>query len=179
MNKIIANSKGKDKTFKEISSINGYIKLTTELESYYTPDAFFIKNDSKDLIICECSSTGDRKVHIGELMQFLTYVSKNSSSIDSVRMVLFICNASKNGPKVKNEYARLKYYYSSYPLNEFCRNKIKGIFIMDKGNYANMTLETIEKEKNIIEWFRQLPIAFGVCHRPQNCQGAMFIPRKA
>ena len=63
----------KDKNFKSNFNIKGFTKKQYS-ESYYNQDLYFENDD--EVVFIEHSSTGDRKVHIGELCQFVTATSK-------------------------------------------------------------------------------------------------------
>ena len=70
---------GKDKKFKE-SKLAGFKKGAIpdgEWKKNYTPDLVFEKKEGnkKTIVILESSASGDRKVHIGELTQFLSFVN--------------------------------------------------------------------------------------------------------
>lgn len=122
---------GKDKSFKECVSFSGFIKkASSKLHEYYQPDVVFEQN--KITIICESSTTGDRKVHIGELVQFLTYVSENRCSEKKFYFVLFISNTSNGGPKPSIEAKKLKYYFDRFALPKYILDTIGGVFVVDQ-----------------------------------------------
>lgn len=60
-----------------------------EFDPKYTPDS--VCGDENTEFILESSSTFDRKVHIGELIQFLTYVSTTRNRKPNYFFVLFLC----------------------------------------------------------------------------------------
>ncbi len=139
------NKQGKDKKFKENIKVEGYEEYKTKNEQFfkfYHPDKILKKDNS--IIILESSSAGDRKVHIGELTQFLTYVSCCDRNID-IYFVLFLCGDSKTAPKVENEIERLRYYYNNYPMKNSDREKIKGVYINWQNEVGTLTLEQIKK----------------------------------
>ncbi|WOC33500.1 MULTISPECIES: hypothetical protein [Caproicibacterium] len=98
----------------------------------------------------ESSSTGDRKVHIGELMQFLTFVSLEYANIKNISFILFLCGSGKNPPTVNTEYTRLKYFFDNYHIKPEALKKIKGIYITDTTNYV-LDIKTISTMKNIMQ----------------------------
>ena len=80
----------KDKNFKEEFEIEGFNKEKYN-EEYYNPDLYF-KNEN-EVVFVEHSSTGDRKVHIGELCQFVTAKSDLPKS-----MILVLDAKGENPP---------------------------------------------------------------------------------
>lgn len=120
----------KDKFFKESFLIYNYaINDTTSLPNKYKPDKIF--NKDKHTIICEHSSTGDRKVHIAELIQFLAY-ARNYNIKDNglfFSFILFLDGKGSNPPTVKDEAERLNYYLKTY-YNFYEEKYIKHILIL-------------------------------------------------
>jgi hypothetical protein len=101
---------GKDKQFKDNFRISGYRKLLDEQLSsheYYNPDLAIENNEN--IIVLEHSSSGDRKVHIGELCQFIEF-ARNSTANKKINMILLLDGAVDNSPKAEMEFQRLKYY---------------------------------------------------------------------
>lgn len=143
----------KDKAFKERISVQGFseYKLVAKaIGEFYNPDKILENEDS--IIFFESSSTGDRKVHIGELIQFLTYVSLGVEK-RHIFFVLFLCGESKSSPSVDSEIQRLRYYYKNYSMKNTEREKIKGIYIVNQKdvNIAELTIEKIKTFKRIDE----------------------------
>lgn len=143
---------GKDKTFKDRVKVKGYEEYVINHNDfqYYIPDKVLRNKDS--IIILESSSTGDRKVHVGELTQFLTYVSCCNENLDFY-FVLFLCGNSNNSPKKESEKERLKYYYNNYSIKNIDRKKIKGIYVANQNatNIEELTLEKIKTFERIDE----------------------------
>lgn len=133
-----------DKDFKQ-SQIEGFEKLNLpkEWREKYNPDVA-VKKD-KTVIIMESSSTGDRKVHIGELAQFLAFVNSDTE-YEEFYYVLLLCGVSENSPKEATELSRLQFYYDNYPISKNKREKIKGIYIKEeKSDKLTLTLDEIKK----------------------------------
>lgn len=102
-----------DKKFKEkmngLALQTGWVCLSTgkNISENYSPDSMF-RNYNGDIIVCEQSSTGDRKSNLGELTQFVKYLKENNA-----RGVLYIFTSGKNTnsstPATLSKY--LKPYY--------------------------------------------------------------------
>ena len=77
-----------DADFKK-SQVIGFeeYKLEEDWGEFYKPDLVFTKD--KIIIFLESSSTGDRKPHVGELTQFLSFVNCNLINLMSFIMYLF------------------------------------------------------------------------------------------
>lgn len=138
----------KDRTFKTNVDICDFEKQTVGdiVGKNYHPDAIFTK--SKTIIILESSSTGDRKVHIGELIQFIEFV-EHDKNYEDYYFVLFLCGRSKTSPDVKNEVKRLE---ACLPCIKCCiKSKIKGIYIanQDKVELGSLNMEKIKSFKKV------------------------------
>lgn len=116
---------GKDAKIKNKCNFEGYEKIKIK-HDFYKPDCVF--ENGKDVIIVESSSTGDRKVHIGEMVQFIEYAS--SMKDKCFYFVLFLCGTSKTSPKANTVKGRLEYYYSSCAINK--NDNIKGIYVVEQ-----------------------------------------------
>ena len=143
----------KDKLFKENVKVQGFSEyklIEKSICEFYKPDK--ILENEKSVIFFESSSTGDRKVHIGELIQFLTYVSLGIEKRD-MYFVLFLCGEAKSSPKVHEEVKRLNYYYQNFSMKNSERAKIKGLYVANQEDedIANLTLEKIKKFRRIDE----------------------------
>lgn len=123
---------GKDSDFKCQISILGYTALDFECEfdPKYTPDS--VCGDENTEFILESSSTSDRKVHIGELIQFLTYVSTTQNRKPNYFFVLFLCGEADNSPRADLECKRLKAYFNNFPMTETIKSTIAGIYVVDQ-----------------------------------------------
>ena len=89
----------KDCEFKKslaVANFNEREIKKEELDEYYKPDKILENMDS--VIFFESSSTNDRKVHIGELCQFLAYLNKGIENKSNIYFVLFLCGTSKYPP---------------------------------------------------------------------------------
>jgi hypothetical protein len=140
---------GKDSEFKSQVKVCNYNSVDlSDLGKYYHPD-LTLENKSH-LIIFESSSTGDRKVHIGELVQFLTYINSNSI-YNEYSFILSLCGASETSPSIQEEIGRLQYYYDSFPLSKVKRSQIKKIAVVDQNDFdwANLDEEIISSMKGI------------------------------
>lgn len=100
----------KDKEFKDSFKIKDAKKVNNDIMSgfeYYNPDLVLEEDD--EIIILEHSSTGDRKVHIGELSQFIDF-SINHKSDKMFDMILLLDGEGDNKAISKYEAERLRYY---------------------------------------------------------------------
>ena len=140
-----------DSIFKENLKMEGFIERDDKksLGKFYNPDMILENDDT--VIFFESSSTGDRKVHIGELTQFLSYVNLGVEEKKKIYYVLFLCGNSETSPTVEKEYDRLRYYFENHTMKNSERNKIKGMYIANQNDVdiSKLTLEQIEKFKRI------------------------------
>ena len=132
MKKQVEYKKSKDRSVKESLAINGFEKINNKKEvifsEFYNPDILFV-NDKK-IIVVESSSTGDRKVHIGELFQFLVF-AVNNAKYEEFYFLLDLCGQGKNRSTSENEIKRLQYYFNNFPISQDNKLKIKKIAICD------------------------------------------------
>ena len=136
----------KDSKFKNtlcVANFNVRLVKKDELGGFYMPDKILESSDS--VIFFESSSTGDRKSHIGELFQFLTYVNNGIEVKNNIYFVLFLCGDSKSSPNVKREVKKLRYYYQNFSMKNNERAKIKGIFVSNQQDITDLSLEKIKK----------------------------------
>ena len=140
-----------DSEFKANLQMKGFTKRIDKqlLGEFYAPDMIMENGDT--VIFFESSSTGDRKVHIGELTQFLTYMTSGVEQKENVYFVLFLCGNSKTSPTVDTEYDRLRYYYKNFSMKNSEHDKIKGIYIANQSesNITKLTLDDIKRYKRI------------------------------
>ncbi|MEK5115141.1 hypothetical protein [Bacillus sp. FSL R5-0677] len=148
--------KRKDRIFKdnfeikEMKKIRETFKYIEEREkTFYTPDLIFEGIDN--IVVLEHSSTGDRKVHIGELTQFIEY-SVNSDSGSKKSLIIFLDGKSKNAPKKEIEQKRLKFYVDNvFSLNP---SYLENIFFIGVTKYMkklnNLSFDELSKECEII-----------------------------
>lgn len=115
----------KDVEFKNKCNFEGYKKIQIR-RKFYSPDCVFEKENV--IIVAESSSTGDRKVHIGELIQFIEYA--HSMKNKDFYYFLFLCGENVTSPRAETEKPRLKHYYDSYAVNK--SDNIKGIYVVDQ-----------------------------------------------
>ena len=140
-----------DSEFKANLKLEGFSERIDKqlLGEFYAPDKIMENNDT--VIFFESSSTGDRKVHIGELTQFLSYVNSGIETKKNIYYVLFLCGNSKSSPTVEKEYDRLRYYFENNTMKNSERNKIKGIYIANQNDVdiSKLTLSQIKDFKRI------------------------------
>ncbi|PFD44777.1 hypothetical protein [Bacillus cereus] len=142
---------GKDATFKKNFRIKGMeIQENMYMGEFYNPD--LILKDSNNMVILEHSSTGDRKVHIGELTQFIEYVI-NSEDANKHSLIIFLDGKSVSPPKEKQEQARLKFYIDRLFLLE--AELLKKIFFIgvvkfEEKNLNNLSLNDLKGKCKII-----------------------------
>lgn len=139
-----------DTIFKKTSKIFGYEKIKKiDTGDFYNPDVVF-KNGNK-YIIMESSTTDERKVHIGEMIQFLIF-STHYSDAQEIALIIFLHGKGPKAPTILNEEPRLQYYYDNYPITKVARDKIKGIFLADKNtDYTALNDSIISSLTNIIK----------------------------
>ena len=141
---------GKDRKFKRSISISGYLplKFKCAVDSKYTPDRVY--GDDITEFILESSSTSDRKVHIGELIQFLTYVSTTKNRKQNYYFILFLCGKADNPPRADLECKRLKIYFDHFPMTEIVKSSIAGIYVVDQKMVSmNLTKNDFSKMQAI------------------------------
>jgi len=140
-----------DSEFKAKLQVEEFTERTDKqlLGKYYAPDKVMENTDA--VIFFESSSTGDRKVHIGELTQFLSYVNLGVETKPNIYYVLFLCGQSKNAPTVEKEQERLNYYFENHVIKNSERKKIKGLYIANQNevDITNLTLKKISEFKRI------------------------------
>jgi len=140
-----------DKQFKDNLKMEGFSnrKDTESLGEFYKPDVVLENIDT--VVFFESSSTGDRKVHIGELTQFFIYINSGAEQKENVYFVLFLCGNSKTSPTVDTEYDRLRYYYKNFSMKNSEHDKIKGIYIANQSesDITKLTLDDIKRYKRI------------------------------
>ena len=127
---------GKDNEFKGSISILGYspLKFECEFDPKYAPDSVW--GDDNTEFVLESSSTSDRKVHIGELIQFLTYVSTSKNRKQNYYFILFLCGEADNSPRADLEYKRLKRYFDNFPMTETIKSSIAGVYVVDQSTVS-------------------------------------------
>ena len=132
----------KDKNFKEEFKIEGFNKEKYN-EEYYNPDLYF-KNEN-EVVFVEHSSTGDRKVHIGELCQFVTAKSDLPKS-----MILVLDAKGENPPSSDGEKGRLKYYFES-SFKDCLLENIKFIGVVkNEESISGLKLEELKEKCKIV-----------------------------
>ncbi|PIE92116.1 hypothetical protein CO726_28255 [Bacillus fungorum] len=143
--------KGRDVAFKENFRIKGMeVQENTRIGEFYNPD--LILKDSDNTVILEHSSTGDRKVHIGELTQFIEYVI-NSEDDTKKSLIIFLDGKSDSSPKEKREHERLKFYMDE--LFSLKAVMLKNIFFIgvvkyEEKNLNNLSLDDLENKCSAI-----------------------------
>ena len=134
---------GKDKDFKALLKVEGFEDCDLENLKDYQPDKILKKE--KTLIFFESSSTSDRKIHIGEMIQFLTYIQANGKTDWEYIWVLFLCGESKNAPQEDYELQRLKFYYNNFLMSSILSSHIKGLYVAKQPSNEELSKLTIEK----------------------------------
>ena len=138
---------GKDVDFKNNIMIKGFSKQTNRYGlEYYSPDAILKNNNIQ--VVCESSSTGDRKKHIGELLQFVTLVCDEKQENQDFYFVLFINTESKKGCSADKESNRLKYYFDRTSISREKLRKIKGIYVVNQHDVdiTNISIEDFNQK---------------------------------
>lgn len=146
------NEQGKDSEFKEninlvptFDRVEDFSAVFPEESNFYRPDAVFKKDDT--VVILESSTTNDRKVHIGELIQFLTFV-KNDKKFAAFYFVLFLAGDGEKSPKQDKEIERLQHYFDCYQMQDKMKAKIKKIAIAKQPQKEELGQLTIERIKS-------------------------------
>ena len=153
---------GKDFDFKTACNIIGYEKVSKgEVWSdFYSPDIVFKKKcrekAASTMLFVESSSTGDRKVHIGEIAQFVAYISENIDKTCEVEYTFMLFLAGKktkktvSPPTAYNEKDRVLFYFEVLASDEV-KNRVNGVYVIDqedKGvNIRNLTIEGLKDWK--------------------------------
>ena len=121
--------KVKDKLNKDKLNIEQEMDF---LNDFFTPDGFI--NTKDKIIIIEHSSTGDRKAHIGELLQAFTFMKVNSK--DTI-LITVLDNDNENGPKKAIEQERLEYFLHS--LKQDYQSHSFEVYVLDKNEVNTVT----------------------------------------
>ena len=133
---------GKDKNFKEKFKIDGFSKEKYN-GKYYNPDLYF--KNKNEVVFVEHSSTGDRKIHIGELCQFVTEKSDLPKS-----MILVLDGKGKNPPSLDGEEGRLKYYFESSFKDSLVENiKFIGV-VKNEESISGLKLKELKEKCKIV-----------------------------
>lgn len=96
---------------------------------FYNPDVVLKLADGK-MIIIEHSPTGDRKVHIGEMLQAFEFGIKNEIGIV---FVLVLDGVTDTSPTVGREQQRLD-YYAEFLRAKTCSKLSFDILVTDMAN---------------------------------------------
>ncbi|SDJ01361.1 hypothetical protein SAMN04515654_12311 [Halanaerobium congolense] len=102
-----------DKKFKNIklnlgSEFKKYTKGSIIGDDKYKPDISIINSKEKVVCVIESSSTGDRKVHIGEMFQSHKFYCDEEIKGD---LIISLAGSSKNSPRPDTSYKYLKPYF--------------------------------------------------------------------
>jgi hypothetical protein len=128
---------GKDASFKDDLKIKSFEKYNCydKQDGYWQPDLVLINKEDNHIVVCEHSTTGDRKVHIGELIQFLAFAYKFNKKGYKYSYFLFLEGEGSSPPKKEIECSRLQYYYNIFSKNMTNATNIHHIIIY---NYADV-----------------------------------------
>ena len=142
-----------DSEFKSTLTVKDFVKDNGSrcLGGFYIPDVVLENNDTDAVIFFESSTTNDRKVHIGELTQFLTYINTGQEKRGNAYLVLFLNGCSASSPTAETEFQRLQYYFNNFMMKNSERDKIKGIYIANQSevDICKLTLDSIKEFKRI------------------------------
>lgn len=143
-----------DSCFKANCHIEGFerYKYSKEYSEWYRPDLVLEKiqdkekdSDSKTIIIAEDSTTGDRKSHIAEIIQFITHIKNDGGNKKYYYMLFIPQKDGSEAPKVEIERKRIKYYYEEMAPDDV-KNRVEGIYVIDENvvNIEKLTLDVLE-----------------------------------
>lgn len=121
----------KDKIFKDSFKIKDAKKINNDITRkfrYYNPD--LVLEEDNEIIVLEHSSTGDRKVHIGELSQFIDF-SMSHKSDKIFDMILLLDGEGDNKANSKYEAERLRYYIETVFNDKLDKVKFIGVIRYD------------------------------------------------
>lgn len=145
----------KDKSFKNDFKIISFEKeskdFKEEYRDYYTPDLIF--TNDKEIIICESSSASDRKVHLGEVLQFIAFANESKDERE-FKLLILLCGKSASPPTKELQFDRIKHYVDFlYNQNN---ETFKNINYIGVGKFDEVELESelnniISKCKSIFE----------------------------
>ncbi|MDU7150418.1 MAG: hypothetical protein E6300_18310 [Clostridium sp.] len=143
------------KDSKEISNEN------MKKFEYYRPD--LVLETDKEIIVLEHSSSGDRKVHIGELSQFVEF-SLNYDSDKKFSMILLLDGKGETSASVSKESNRLKYYVETLFNNKMENINFIGVVKYDE-LLNNLLLYEITQKCECVykEEFEYSPIKYRKC----------------
>lgn len=146
----------KDKIFKDTFKIQNGNRIADEVIKqfkYYNPDLVLEINN--EVVVLEHSSTGDRKVHIGELSQFIEF-TVNCKIEKEFSMILLLDGEGDNPPDVKKEAERLRYY-----INALFNDKLEYVNFIGVIRYDNsLSGLTLKKIKGKCECVFQKKIEY-------------------
>jgi len=95
------------------------------LRYFYNPDVVFTLGNKK-MVIIEHSSTGDRKVHIGELLQAYQYAVESGNKCT---FILVLDGKNETSPTVDAERERLSFYYEF--LKKLTNKDLMQVYVFD------------------------------------------------
>lgn len=144
---------GKDKTYK--ATINHLLKLDKSWElieisslklSYkYSPDKCLRKKATGEFLIIEQSSTGDRKVNIGELVQAAIWLCEKKAK----GMLVYILtgnSSTSSTPKTLKKYLQPYYEWITENISVDLNVLIK---IMEPKEIKNIESILVENDKSV------------------------------
>ncbi|MDK3223290.1 MAG: hypothetical protein E6936_06170 [Clostridium perfringens] len=130
-----------DNEFKEKFDISDFKKEKFN-SKFYNPDLYFKNND--EAIWIEHSKTGDRKVHIGELCQFINVVSELNKN-----MILILDGVGETAPTPILERDRLRFYMKGFNTSLMENINFIGV-VKNKEDINNLTFDDLKKKCEII-----------------------------
>jgi hypothetical protein len=119
---------------------NSISVIENNLNEFYHPDGVLIYKEYH--YILEHSSTGDRKVHLGELIQAYEYSIRNNHK---VVLIIILDNQTKTAPKKDAELKRLNYYLNFLKIQKIKHNnsfevRVKDILEVDNSEKLNQII---------------------------------------
>ncbi len=103
--------KGKDKAFKVLNHIFEQGYQVAKADNGYNPDVLAINSEENRAIILEHSSTGDRKVNIGEMFQADKWLRDKEYKGE---LIFVLDGQSENSPTCNGQFKRLSPLFEEY-----------------------------------------------------------------
>lgn len=105
----------------------------------YKPDKSFSNSNNEIVLVIESTSTGDRKVSVGELLQAEMYFSDNKIS---GTLIFSLCGKSTTSPKPDTQLEYLRPYFNF--LKKFNpESGVTKIFIIDENQFESVGWEAL------------------------------------
>jgi hypothetical protein len=105
----------------------------------YKPDKSFVNSNNEIVLVIESTSTGDRKVGVGELLQAEMYFAGNNIS---GTLIFSLCGKSSTSPKPDSQLDYLRPYFNFLKkLNP--ESGVTKIYIIDEIQFESVGWEAL------------------------------------